>query len=179
MPDNSENSGKLPLPLEGIRVLDVTHIVAGPFCSVVLADMGAEVIKVERPVTGERGRANGPFVEGPDGARSSARFLGINRNKKSISLDLRDPRCKAALLNMVRVSDVLLDNFGPGALERLGLGYQELKQVNPGIIYASITVLNALCLVALVWSNVSCPAGAGLTIEHCVIIFFRKLYSKD
>ena len=139
MPDNAENPGKLPLPLEGIRVLDVTHIVAGPFCSVVLADMGAEVIKVERPVTGERGRPNGPFVEGPDGARSSARFLGINRNKKSISLDLRDPRCKAALLNMVRVSDVLLDNFGPGALERLGLGYQELKQVNPGIIYASIT----------------------------------------
>lgn len=136
MPDNAN---KLPLPLEGIRVLDVTHIVAGPFCSVVLADMGAEVIKVERPGTGERGRSNGPFVEGPNGFRSSARFLGINRNKKSISLELRDPRCKETLLTMVKVSDVLLDNFGPGALERLGLGYEALKEVNPGIIYASIT----------------------------------------
>ena len=136
MPDNTN---KLPLPLEGIRVLDVTHIVAGPFCSVVLADMGAEVIKVERPGIGERGRSNGPFVEGPDGTRSSARFLGINRNKKSISLDLRDPRCKETLLTMVRVSDVLLDNFGPGALERLGLGYEALKEANPGIIYTSIT----------------------------------------
>jgi CoA:oxalate CoA-transferase len=135
----ANNSNKLPLPLEGIRVLDVTHIVAGPFCSVVLADMGAEVIKVERPGTGERGRSNGPFVEGPDGTRASARFLGINRNKKSISLELRDPRCKETLLTMVRVSDVLLDNFGPGALERLGLGYEALKEVNPGIIYASIT----------------------------------------
>ena len=134
-----ENAEKLPLPLEGIRVLDVTHIVAGPFCSVVLADMGAEVIKVERPGTGERGRSNGPFVEGPDGSRASARFLGINRNKKSITLDLRDPRCKETLLTMVRVSDVLLDNFGPGALQRLGLGYDALKEANPGIIYASIT----------------------------------------
>ena len=107
----NNNSHKLPLPLEGVRVLDVTHIVAGPYCSVILADMGAEVIKVERPGIGERGRSNGPFVEGPDGTRSSARFLGINRNKKSISLDLRDPRCKDALLTMVKVSDVLLDNF--------------------------------------------------------------------
>ena len=135
----ADNTNKLPLPLEGIRVLDVTHIVAGPFCSVVLADMGAEVIKVERPGAGERGRSNGPFVHGPDGTRASARFLGINRNKKSISLDLRDPRCKETLLTMVRVSDVLLDNFGPGALRRLGLGYDALKEANPGIIYASIT----------------------------------------
>ena len=103
------------MPLEGVRVLDVTHIVAGPFCSVILGDMGAEVIKIERPGAGERGRSNGPFVRGPDGQQVSARFLGINRNKKSITLDLRDPRCKDALLNMVRVSDVLLDNWGPGA----------------------------------------------------------------
>ncbi len=119
---------KLPLPLEGIRVLDVTHIVAGPYCSVILGDMGAEVIKIERPGTGERGRSNGPFVQGPDEQQVSARFLGINRNKKSITLDLRDPRCKEALLNMVRVSDVLLDNWGPGALRRLGLGYDVLQE---------------------------------------------------
>ena len=77
-----------PLPLEGLRVLDVTHIVAGPFCSMILADMGAEVIKIERPGSGERGRGNGPFIEGPDGQRVSARYLGLNRNKKSVSLDL-------------------------------------------------------------------------------------------
>ena len=130
---------KLPLPLEGIRVLDVTHIVAGPFCSMILADLGAEVIKVERPGVGERSRSNGPFIEKVDGQRVSARFLGLNRNKKSVTLDLRDPRCKQALLNMVRVSDVLLDNWGPGALRRLGLGYEVLQGANPGLIYASIT----------------------------------------
>ena len=130
---------KLPLPLEGVRVLDVTHIVAGPFCSMILADMGAEVIKVERPGVGERGRSNGPFVRGPDGSQVSARFLGLNRNKKSVTLDLGDPRCKAALERMVQVSDVLLDNWGPGALRRLGLSYDRLRQLNPGLVYASIT----------------------------------------
>ena len=76
---------KAALPLEGLRVLDVTHIVAGPFCSLILADMGAEVVKVERPGEGERSRSNGPFVEGPSGQRVSARFLAINRNKKMFS----------------------------------------------------------------------------------------------
>ena len=135
----TEPMEKLPLPLEGIRVLDVTHIVAGPFCSMILADLGAEVIKVERPGVGERGRSNGPFVEKGNGRRASARYLGLNRNKKSVTLDLRDPRCKNTLLTMVRVSDVLLDNWGPGALRRLGLGYEVLREANPGLIYASIT----------------------------------------
>ncbi|MEK7814758.1 MAG: CoA transferase, partial [Chloroflexota bacterium] len=130
---------KLPFPLEGIRVLDATHIVAGPFCSMILADMGAEVIKIERTGVGERARSNVPFVNGPDGQRVSARFLGVNRNKKSVTLDLRDPRCKATFENLVRASDVLLDNWGPGALHRLGLGYDHLRQINPGLIYASLT----------------------------------------
>ena len=94
------------LPLTGIRVMDVTHIVAGPFCSMILADMGAEVIKIERPGVGERGRANGPFIESKNGQRVSARYLGLNRNKKSITLDLRDPRCKAAFQRMVKESDI-------------------------------------------------------------------------
>jgi len=128
-----------PLPLEGIRVMDVTHIVAGPFCSMILADMGAEVIKIERPVIGERGRSNGPFIDGEDGARVSARYLGLNRNKKSVALDLRDPRCKAAFERMVKESDILLDNWGPGALRRLGLGYDVLKELNPALIYTSLT----------------------------------------
>jgi formyl-CoA transferase len=105
----------------------------------ILADMGAEVIKIERPGVGERGRSNGPFVQGPDGRQVSARFLGLNRNKKSVTLDLGDPRCKAALERMVQVSDVLLDNLGPGALRRLGLAYDRLRQLNPGLVYASIT----------------------------------------
>ena len=127
------------LPLEGIRVMDVTHIVAGPFCSMILADMGAEVIKIERPVIGERGRSNGPFIDGEDGARVSARYLGLNRNKKSVALDLRDPRCKAAFERMVKESDILLDNWGPGALRRLGLGYDILKELNPALIYTRLT----------------------------------------
>jgi crotonobetainyl-CoA:carnitine CoA-transferase CaiB-like acyl-CoA transferase len=133
------NSQKLPLPLEGLKVLDATHIVAGPFCAMILADMGAEVIKIERPGTGDRARGNHPFVQGPDGQHISARFLGVNRNKKSITLDLRDPRCKRAFENLVKASDVLLDNWGPGALRRLGLGYEHLQELNPGLIYTSIT----------------------------------------
>ena len=119
--------------------MDVTHIVAGPFCSMILGDMGAEVIKIERPGDGERGRGNGPFIDGPDGSQVSARYLGLNRNKKSITLDLRDPRCKAAFERMVKESDILLDNWGPGALRRLGLGYDVLKELNPKLIYVSIT----------------------------------------
>ncbi len=82
---------KSPPPLVGVRVLDATHIVAGPFCSMILADMGAEVIKIERPGSGDLSRARGPFVQGGDGQEVSSRFLGVNRNKKSVTLDLRDP----------------------------------------------------------------------------------------
>ena len=133
------NGEKLPLPLEGIRVLDLTHIVAGPFCSMIFADMGAEVIKVERPGVGDRSRINTPFKDGPNGQKVSVRYLGVNRNKKSVTLDLRDPRCKSAFEKMVKESDILLDNWGPGALRRLGLGYEVLSELNPGLIYASIT----------------------------------------
>ncbi len=132
-------SNQLPLPLTGIRVLDATHIVAGPFCSQILADMGAEVIKIERPRTGDLVRGRGPYVTTDDGQRISSRFIGLNRNKKSITLDLRNPRCKAAFEEMVKASDVLLDNWGPGAFHRLGLGYDRLKELNPGLIYTTIT----------------------------------------
>ena len=130
---------KSPPPLVGVRVLDATHIVAGPFCSMILADMGAEVIKIERPGTGDLSRARGPFVQGGDGREVSSRFLGVNRNKKSVTLDLRDSKCKEVFENLVRESDVLLDNWGSGAFQRLGLGYDHLKEINPGLIYASIT----------------------------------------
>tara|TARA_B100000378_G_C18050954_1_gene413204 strand:+ start:19 stop:1164 length:1146 start_codon:yes stop_codon:yes gene_type:complete len=105
----------------------------------IFADMGAEVIKVERPGAGDRSRINTPFKDGPNGQKVSVRYLGVNRNKKSVTLDLRDPRCKSAFEKMVKESDILLDNWGPGALRRLGLGYEVLSQMNPGLIYASIT----------------------------------------
>ena len=130
---------QLPLPLKGVRVLDATHIVAGPFCSQILADMGAEVIKIERPRTGDLVRGRGPYVTADDGQRISSRYIGLNRNKKSVTLDLRNDRCKAAFEEMVKVSDVLLDNWGPGAFARLGLGYDRLRELNPGLVYASIT----------------------------------------
>ena len=134
-----QNKDLLPLPLEGIRVLDATHIVAGPFCTLILADMGAEVIKIERPKTGELNRSRGDFIQSGDGRSISARFLGLNRNKKSVTLDLRNPVCKTAFESMVSASDVLVDNWGPGALERLGLGYGRLREINQGLIYATIT----------------------------------------
>ncbi len=135
----ASDDDKIPLPLEGTRILDATHILAGPFCSMILADMGAEVIKIERPKGGDRRRNNEPFIEKPDGRRMSAPFLAVNRNKKSITLDLRDPRGKQVFQNMVRASDVLLENWGPGALRRLGLGFDDLRLLNPGLVYASIT----------------------------------------
>ena len=135
----AQDGSKLPLPLNGIRVLDATHIVAGPFCSMILADMGADVIKIERPRTGDLARARGPFIKSENGRQTSSRFLGVNRNKRSVSIDLRNPRCKLAFEELVRNSDVLVDNWGSGAFRRLGLGYDHLNAINPGLVYASIT----------------------------------------
>ena len=135
----TQASDKLPLPLDGIRVLDATHIVAGPFCSMILADMGADVIKIERPRTGDLARTRGPFITSEDGRETSSRFLGVNRNKKSVSIDLRNPRCKTAFEELIRNSDVLVDNWGSGAFMRLGLGYEHLSEINPRLVYASIT----------------------------------------
>ncbi len=143
MPDNTtaptDTSDGLPLPLEGIRVLDATHIVAGPFCSLILADMGAEVIKIERPRTGDLARGRGPFIGDAETGQVSSRYLGVNRNKKSVTLDLRNGTCKAAFENLIANSDILLDNWGPGAFRRLGLGYERLREINPRLIYAEIT----------------------------------------
>ena len=121
-------------PLEGIRVIDLSRILSGPYCTMTLADMGAEVIKVEAP-KGDDTRTWGPPFVGEE----SAYFLSINRNKKSIAINLKDEKGKEILLKMVKDADVVVENFRPGTLDRLGLGYEVLKKTNPRIILASIS----------------------------------------
>jgi len=121
--------------LEGVRVLDLTRMLAGPYGSLILADIGAEVIKIEDPDGGDPMRQMAPhFIK-----EVSAYFMAINRGKKSLCLDLRDPRGKAVFLELVSVSDVVLDNFRPGVLERLGIDHEPLSRVNPRIISVSIS----------------------------------------
>jgi CoA:oxalate CoA-transferase len=122
----------MPGPLQGVRVLDMTWALAGPFCSMLLADLGAEVIKVENPDEGDPSRKNFPFVQGV-----SSYFLSVNRGKKSITVNLRHPKGKEVILGLVGKSDVLVENFRPGVMDRLGLGYKALREVNPRIIFAS------------------------------------------
>jgi len=124
--------------LHGIRVLDLSRVMAGPYCASMLADAGAEVIKIEIPGVGEDSRHIGPFAEGA-GGRESAYFMVLNRGKKSITLDLKSPRGLDLLKRLAAKSDVLIENFRPGAADRLGIGYAALAAVNPRLVYASIT----------------------------------------
>lgn len=126
------------LPLEGIRVIDCSHIVAGPFTSMLLAQAGAQVIKLEPPATGERLR-RGASIPNAIGERAPLNFIALNRGKLGITLNLRDPQGKEAFKKLVAVSDVLVENYRPGALKELGLSYDVLKAVNPRLIYASIS----------------------------------------
>lgn len=120
--------------LEGLKVLDLTRVLAGPFCTMMFADMGAEIIKVEQAGKGDDTRHMGPFKEG-----ESAYFMNLNRNKKGITLNLKDPRGKAIFLDLVKKADVVIENFRPGTMEKLGLGYEDLKKVNPGLVYGAIS----------------------------------------
>ena len=118
--------------LEGIRVIDFTRILAGPFATMVLADMGAEVIKIERPGKGDDSRAYGPFVEG-----ESLYFMSVNRGKKSLEVNLKNPKALELILKLIDTADVLVENFKPGVMEKLGLGYETLKVRNPRLIYCA------------------------------------------
>lgn len=122
-------------PLDGVRVLDMTRVLAGPFASMILGDLGAEVIKVERPGAGDDTRAWAPPFVGTE----SAYFLSINRNKKSISVDLKHPRGAHIIQELAGVCDVLVENYLPGKLQQMGLGYEQLSRVNPQLIYCSIS----------------------------------------
>ena len=119
-------------PLAGIKVLDFTWALAGPFGVMILADLGAEVWKVETPFQTERRRANGPYVHGV-----STYFFSVNRGKKSIMLDLKAPEAVDIVHRLVQQADVVTENFSPGTMERLGFGYEQLREVNPRIVYAS------------------------------------------
>jgi crotonobetainyl-CoA:carnitine CoA-transferase CaiB-like acyl-CoA transferase len=120
--------------LEGIRVLDLSRMLPGPFCSMMLADLGAEVIKVEEPSTGDPTRWSPPMV-----GNHSAAFLQVNRNKKSLALNLKEPEGRDIFLKLAASSDVVLEQFRPGVAERLGIGYRAVAEVNARIIYCSLT----------------------------------------
>ena len=127
-------NSQTPMPLEGVKVLDCTQVMAGPFCSLLLADMGADVIKVERPDGGDETRKGPPYING-----WSAAFLAVNRNKRGLALDLRNPEGQKVFKELVKTADVMVENFRPRTLERLGLGYQQLKEIRPELIYCSIS----------------------------------------
>ncbi len=131
----SNNMPTVDGALSGVKVVDCTQIMAGPFCTLLLADMGADVIKVEKPNGGDDSRRLGPpFIRD-----WSAAFLAVNRNKRSIALDLRTEEGKEVFLRLAEGADVVAENFRPGAMDRLGLGYGDLKRLNPALVYCSVS----------------------------------------
>ncbi len=122
-------------PLEGLRVVDLTRVLSGPYCTMQLGDLGAEVIKVERPVEGDDTRAFAPPYQGDE----AAYFLSVNRNKKSITLDMKSERGREVLWRLIDHSDVLVENFRPGAMDRLGFGYAAVSARRPAMVYCSIS----------------------------------------
>ena len=126
--------GGWPGPLGGVKVLDLTRVLAGPFVTHILGDLGAEILKVEAPGHGDETRTFAPHVGG-----ESHYFIGLNRHKKSLVIDLRKPQGAQILRDLAAKSDVLVENFRPGVMERLGLGYETLAQVNPRLIYCAVS----------------------------------------
>lgn len=122
----------MPGPLDGIKVIDLTRVLAGPFCTMMLADLGAEIIKIEKPGTGDDSRAFGPHLNG-----ESAYFMSINRGKKSLTLDLKTDQGREVFLKLIKNADVLVENFKPGVMKKLGFDYQSLKKINPRLIYCA------------------------------------------
>ncbi len=121
--------------LEGVRVLDLTRALAGPFCTLMLGDYGADVIKIELPGSGDDTRTWGPPFIGEE----SAYFLSINRNKRSLTLNFREPKAVEVFLKLAKDADIIVENFTPGVMQRLGIDYETVKGVNPGIIFCSIS----------------------------------------
>jgi crotonobetainyl-CoA:carnitine CoA-transferase CaiB-like acyl-CoA transferase len=129
----------LPGPLDGVRILDLTRVLAGPYCTMFLGDLGAEVAKVEQPGVGDDTRGWGPPFIGDE----SAYFISINRNKKSVTIDLKSADGQDLLRRLTQRADVLIENFRPGTMERMGLGENELRSFNPRLIYGSLSAFGA------------------------------------
>ncbi|MFW6074956.1 MAG: CaiB/BaiF CoA transferase family protein [Chloroflexota bacterium] len=127
-------------PLAGMRVVDLTRVMSGPYCTMMLGDMGADVIKVERPGAGDDTRGWGPpFIEKPGVPRESAYYLSVNRNKRSIALDLKGDEGKEILWKLIDSADILVENFSPGAMDRLGFGSAAVLERKPDLIYCSVS----------------------------------------
>ena len=124
----------MPLPLDGVKVLDFTLLMAGPYCTLMLADMGADVTKVESFPEGDGARRLAPMVNG-----ESYCFAVLNRNKKSLALDLKQPEGKDIFMRMAAEADILVENYRPGVMKKLGIDYESIRKINPGVIYASIS----------------------------------------
>src|SRR3989304_2517070 len=131
-------------PLAGIKVLSFEIQVAGPYCSMMLADQGAAVIKVEQPGSGDTARGGAPRITNERGEQQSGYFLRFNRNKRSLTLNLKSEAGRQIFRDLARGSDVLIENFRPGLLDEMGLGYDALSKDNPGLVYASITGFGSL-----------------------------------
>lgn len=128
------HDGGTPLPLQGMKVIELTHAWAGPLCGMMLADMGAEVIKLEAPDQDTESRGGSPYAAG-----ESVIFMMTHRNKKSVTINLKDLRGYELFLDLIRDADVLLQNMRPGTMDRLKLGYKDLKEINPRLIYTSVS----------------------------------------
>ncbi len=120
--------------LSGVKVLDLSRVLAGPYCGMMLADMGADVLKIEVPGRGDDARHNAPMVES-----ESAYFMNLNRNKKGITLNLKTDEGKEIFRKLIKQSDILIENYRPGVMEKLGLGYEDLRKINPGIVYGCVS----------------------------------------
>src|SRR5579871_246260 len=133
--DEPQQTNRPDAALSDVIVIDLSRVFAGPYCTMMLGDLGATVIKVEQPGKGDDTRHFGP----PYIAGESAYYLGLNRNKRSITIDFNDAQQKAKLLDLIRTATVVVENFRPGTLKRQGLDYESLKAINPGLIYCSIS----------------------------------------
>ena len=127
------------MPLDDIRIIDLTHMTSGPFGTRILGDYGADVIKIERPVTGDPTRSMPPFYKDEPGLERSGLFLFLNTNKRSVTLDLKSERGRDILRDLVKGAQIVVESFSPGTLDALGLGYEDLKKINPKLVMTSVS----------------------------------------